>query len=140
MACPCGAVLVAQPKEGFPAFPMGNIDQTHMWRVVGERVRAARTSADALGPMYPFTAGAYIAVMMAQIEVLRLKGHSWSEVCNESIIEAVDSLNPFMHARGVAFMVDNCSTTARLGARKWAPRFDYNLTQQVRGRHHLQSF
>ena len=26
-------------------------------------------------------------------------------------------------------MVDNCSTTARLGARKWAPRFDYILTQ-----------
>jgi ketol-acid reductoisomerase len=28
-------------------------------------------------------------------------------------------------------MIDNCSTTARLGARKWAPRFDYNLTQQA---------
>ena len=28
-------------------------------------------------------------------------------------------------------MVDNCSTTARLGSRKWAPRFDYNLTQQA---------
>jgi ketol-acid reductoisomerase len=26
-------------------------------------------------------------------------------------------------------MVDNCSTTARLGARKWAPRFDYILEQ-----------
>jgi ketol-acid reductoisomerase len=35
-----------------------------------------------------------------------------------------------MHARGVAYMVDNCSTTARLGARKWAARFDYLLTQQ----------
>jgi ketol-acid reductoisomerase len=28
-------------------------------------------------------------------------------------------------------MVDNCSTTARLGSRKWAPRFDYNLSQQA---------
>lgn len=28
-------------------------------------------------------------------------------------------------------MVDNCSTTARLGSRKWAPRFDYVLTQQA---------
>ena len=27
-------------------------------------------------------------------------------------------------------MVDNCSTTARLGARKWASRFDYILKQQ----------
>jgi ketol-acid reductoisomerase len=36
-----------------------------------------------------------------------------------------------MHARGVAYMVDNCSTTARLGTRKWAPRFDYVLEQQA---------
>jgi ketol-acid reductoisomerase len=43
--------------------------------------------------------------------------------------EATDSLNPYMHARGVSYMVDNCSTTARLGSRKWAPRFDYLLTQ-----------
>lgn len=63
--------------------------------------------------------------------MLRKKGHSYSEIINESLIEAVDSLNPFMHARGVAFMVDNCSTTARLGSRKWAPRFDYILTQQA---------
>ena len=35
-----------------------------------------------------------------------------------------------MHARGIAYMVDNCSITARLGSRKWAPRFDYLLTQQ----------
>jgi ketol-acid reductoisomerase len=28
-------------------------------------------------------------------------------------------------------MVDNCSTTARLGARKWASRFDYILKQQA---------
>lgn len=66
-----------------------------------------------------------------QIEVLRKKGHSYSEIINESVIEAVDSLNPFMHARGVSFMVDNCSTTARLGSRKWAPRFDYVLHQQA---------
>ena len=69
--------------------------------------------------------------MMATIEVLREKGHPYSEICNESIIEAVDSLNPYMHARGVAFMVDNCSYTARLGSRKWAPRFDYILEQQA---------
>ncbi|GAB2274734.1 hypothetical protein Dimus_009506 [Dionaea muscipula] len=116
-------------KEGLPAFPMGNIDQTRMWKV-GEQVRAARPAGD-LGPLYPFTAGVYIACMMAQIEILRKKGHSYSEIINESVIESVDSLNPFMHARGVSFMVDNCSTTARLGSRKWAPRFDYILTQQA---------
>ncbi|XP_038888114.1 ketol-acid reductoisomerase, chloroplastic [Benincasa hispida] len=116
-------------KEGLPAFPMGNIDQTRMWKV-GERVRQSRPAGD-LGPLYPFTAGVYVALMMAQIEILRKKGHSYSEIINESVIESVDSLNPFMHARGVSFMVDNCSTTARLGSRKWAPRFDYILTQQA---------
>lgn len=60
-----------------------------------------------------------------------MQGHPYSEICNESIIEATDSLNPYMHARGVAFMVDNCSYTARLGSRKWAPRFDYILEQQA---------
>eukprot|EP00250_Pteridium_aquilinum_P015503 c22621_g1_i1 orf=370-2178(-) len=118
-----------QEKDGLPAFPMGVIDKTRMWKV-GERVRAVRPKGD-LGPLYGFTAGVYIALMMAQIEVLRKKGHSYSEMVNESVIEAVDSLNPFMHARGVAFMVDNCSTTARLGSRKWAPRFDYIITQQA---------
>ncbi|KAJ8761452.1 hypothetical protein K2173_001585 [Erythroxylum novogranatense] len=116
-------------KEGLPAFPMGKIDQTRMWKV-GERVRETRPKGD-LGPLYPFTAGVFVALMMAQIEVLRKKGHSYSEIINESVIEAVDSLNPFMHARGVSFMVDNCSTTARLGSRKWAPRFDYVITQQA---------
>ncbi|XP_028096518.1 ketol-acid reductoisomerase, chloroplastic-like [Camellia sinensis] len=114
-------------KDGLPAFPMGKIDQTRMWKV-GEQVRAARPAGD-LGPLCSFTAGVYVALMMAQIEVLRKKGHSYSEIINESIIEAVDSLNPFMHARGVSFMVDNCSTTARLGSRKCAPCFDYILTQ-----------
>lgn len=36
-----------------------------------------------------------------------------------------------MHARCVTYMVDHCSTTARLGTRKWAPRFDYALMQQA---------
>uniref|UniRef100_A0A7S1X9C6 Acetohydroxy-acid reductoisomerase n=1 Tax=Compsopogon caeruleus TaxID=31354 RepID=A0A7S1X9C6_9RHOD len=106
--------------------PMGKIDQTRMW-VVGENVRVNRGEI----PVDPFTAGVYCATMMAQIDVLVEKGHVLSEIINESVIESVDSLNPYMHARGVAYMVDNCSTTARLGARKWAPRFDYNITQQA---------
>lgn len=43
----------------------------------------------------------------------------------------MDSLNPYLHHKGVAFIIDNCSVTARLGARKWAPRFDYLLEQQA---------
>lgn len=109
-------------------YPMGKIDGTRMWQV-GEGVRARRVEAQL--PLNPETAGLYCAVMMAQVDLLLKNGHSYSEVCNESVIEAVDSLNPYMHARGVAYMVDNCSTTARLGARKWGPRFDHLIEQEV---------
>lgn len=108
-------------------FPMGKIDGTRMWQI-GEKIRAKRQGDPEINP---FTAGIYCATMMAQIDLLIEKGHCLSEVANESVIEAVDSLNPYMHYKGVAFMVDNCSTTARLGSRKWAPRFDYNLSQQA---------
>src|SRR5262245_44722987 len=106
--------------------PMGKIDGTETWKV-GAGVRAKRDEAKT--PVNPFTAGVYIATMMAQIDILIENGHPYSEAANESVIESVDSLNPYMHARGVAYMVDNCSTTARLGTRKWGPRFDYLLTQ-----------
>jgi ketol-acid reductoisomerase len=112
----------------FDRFPMGKIDGTRMWQV-GEKVRAERSGG--VPTVNPFTAGIYCATMMAQIDLLIEKGHCLSEVVNESVIEAVDSLNPYMHFKGVAFMVDNCSTTARLGSRKWAPRFDYNISQQA---------
>jgi ketol-acid reductoisomerase len=111
----------------FDRYPMGTIDTTRMWQV-GAKVRAARSGEPKVNPA---TAGLYCAVMMAQIDLLIEKGHCLSEVCNESVIEAVDSLNPYMHFKGVAYMVDNCSTTARLGSRKWAPRFDYNIMQQA---------
>jgi ketol-acid reductoisomerase len=105
---------------------MGHIDTTEMWHV-GAEVRAQRREDQI--PLDPVTAGIYIAGMMAQVDLLKEKGHPASEIANESIIEAVDSLNPYMHYRGISYMVDNCSTTARLGARKWGPRFDYILTQ-----------
>ncbi|MGN6694449.1 MAG: ketol-acid reductoisomerase [Aquihabitans sp.] len=108
-------------------YPMPTIDQTETWRV-GETVRAARVEEEI--PLDPFTAGAYCATMMAQIDVLDEAGHPLSEIVNESVIEATDSLNPYMHARGIAYMVDNCSVTARLGSRKWAPRFDYAMVQE----------
>ena len=108
-------------------FPMGNIDQADMW-ITGQLVRAERADRDE-APLNPFTAGVFCGIMMGQVDLLLEQGHPYSEIANESVIEAVDSLNPYMHARGVAHMVDNCSTTARLGARKWAPRFDYLLTQ-----------
>ncbi|WP_414587288.1 ketol-acid reductoisomerase [Scytonema sp. PCC 10023] len=109
-------------------YPLGKIDGTQMWQV-GIHVRTNRQSEKLA--IHPVAAGVYIATMMAQVDLLKEKGHLYSEIVNESIIEAVDSLNPYMHQKGVAFMVDNCSITARLGARKWAPRFDYVLCQQA---------
>ena len=44
---------------------MGKIDGTRMWKV-GEEVRASRPHGD-LGPLHPFTAGVYCALMMAQV-------------------------------------------------------------------------
>lgn len=120
------SVVAAGPR--LRRYPMPTIDQTEMWRV-GETVRAARDEAKI--PLDPFTAGAYCATMLAQVDVLLEAGHPLSEIANESVIEAVDSLNPYMHARGISYMVDNCSTTARLGSRKWAPRFDYAFVQEA---------
>lgn len=105
------------------------IDGTRMWKV-GEEVRAERAQKGD-PPVDPFAAGVYVATMMAQIDVLSEKGHVLSEIVNESVIESVDSLSPYLHARGVAYMVFNCSFTAATGSKKWAPRFDYNLTQRA---------
>ena len=126
----CGNEIrsVVNASQRFDRFPMGEIDGTEMW-VVGENVRAKRNE-DTI-PVHPVTAGIYCATMMAQIDVLLEAGHPYSEIVNESVIESVDSLNPYMHYKGISYMVDNCSTTARLGARKWAPRFDYILKQQA---------
>jgi ketol-acid reductoisomerase len=108
--------------------PMPEIDGSRMWRV-GADVRAGRDPEAT--PIDPTTAGIFCGAMMAQVDVFRAEGHPWSEIANESIIELVDSLIPFMHARGLAYMVDNCSVTARVGARKWGPRFEAAITQQV---------
>ncbi len=118
---------VVEAANRHKRYPMGKIDGTPMWQV-GVNVRAHRKPET---PINPVTAGVYIATMMAQVDLLKEHGHPYSEIANESIIEAVDSLNPYMHYKGVAYMVDNCSTTARLGTRKWAPRFDYILSQQT---------
>src|SRR5260370_37646794 len=95
---------------------MSRVDGAVMWRPA-ETARQGTLE----GAIEPATAGIYLGIMMAQIDVLQQNGHGWSEICNETIIEAGDSLNPHMAARGVDYMIDNCSTTARLGARKWGP-------------------
>jgi ketol-acid reductoisomerase len=116
---------VVYAARRLPKFPMSEIAGTEMWQV-GRNLRSNRQAG-----VHPVTAGIYVATMMAQADLLRDKGHPYSEIVNESIIEAIDSLNPYMDFKDVAYMVDNCSTTARLGARKWAPRFDYAITQSA---------
>ena len=111
----------------FGQYPMTTIEGSPMWSV-GAAVRGRRLDAQPTA-MDGFTAGTFCGAMMAQVDILVEHGHPYSEIANESIIEAVDSLLPYMHARGVAYMVDNCSTTARLGARKWGPRFQAQLEQ-----------
>jgi ketol-acid reductoisomerase len=126
----CGNEIrsVVNASNRYDRFPMGQIDGTEMW-VVGEGVRAKRDESSI--PLNPTTAGVYCATMMAQIDVLLEAGHPYSEIVNESVIECVDSLNPYMHYKGISHMIDNCSNTARLGARKWASRFDYIFKQQA---------
>ncbi|MFD3403078.1 ketol-acid reductoisomerase [Kribbella sp. NPDC058693] len=99
--------------------PMTEIGGSPMWSHSAE-VHARRGAAGATDPV---TAGLFVATMMAQVDEFATRGHAWSEIVNESVIEAVDSLLPYMHARDVAYMVDNCSRTARLGTRRWGPRF-----------------
>lgn len=118
------------------SFPFENIATTELWNVA-ESVRAKGVSNDNV-PLDPLVAGVYTATMVAQCDLLMAAGHAYSEVANESVIEAVDSLNPYMRFKGVSYMVDNCSTTARLGSRKWAPRFDYIFDQQVEGQYHSE--
>jgi len=110
----------------FDRFPMTKVEGSPMWQT-GSTVRRGRGHRPP--PLDGFTAGTYCGAMMAQVDTLIENGHPYSEIANESIIEAVDSLLPYMHARGVAYMVDNCSTTARLGTRKWGPRFQAMLEQ-----------
>lgn len=63
---------VTDAVSRFDKYPMGKIDGTEMWKV-GEGVRAKRVEAEI--PLNPFTAGVYVAMMIAQIDVLREKGH-----------------------------------------------------------------
>jgi ketol-acid reductoisomerase len=113
-------------------FGWTEIGNTRMWEV-GAKVRATRrTSQEKDGlSVDPTTAGIYCAMMMAQVDTLLLRGHCISEIVNESIIEASDSLLPYMHFKGVGYMVDNCSETARKGTRKWGPVFEYATRQAL---------
>jgi len=115
---------VVLASKRFNKYPIGKIDTTDMWRIEKNHRNDFYEHR-----IQPETAGIYIATMMAQIDILIENGHNISEIVNESVIEATDSLNPYLYSEGISHMIDNCSITARLGARKWGPRFDYQLSQ-----------
>jgi ketol-acid reductoisomerase len=126
------SVILAEQR--LASRPMTEIGGSPMWSHSAE-VHARRGTPDqaawyarcddgaAFAGVDPLTAGLFVATMTAQVDEFAERGHAWSEIVNESVIEAVDSLLPYMHARDVAYMVDNCSRTARLGTRRWGPRF-----------------
>lgn len=120
------AEVIADNERDYPMFEIGG---TPMWQVGAEVRMNPLTVAEV--EIDTKVAGVYAAAMMAQVDVLMSKGHHMSEIVNESIIEAVDSLNPYMKKAGVAHMVDNCSVTARRGSRKWAPQYEAVMAQAV---------
>ena len=85
---PCSAPALHLPTQGTE--PCSRIERTikknHGAAQIGSNVRSQRVEKDI--PLNPFTAGVYVATMMATVDVLRDHGHPYSEICNESIIEA----------------------------------------------------
>ncbi|BFZ54500.1 Bifunctional acetohydroxyacid reductoisomerase [Savitreella phatthalungensis] len=67
--------------------------------------------------------GGLQGMFMAQYEVLRERGHSPSEAFNETVEEATQSLYPLVGQKGMDYMFNACSTTARRGALDWYPKF-----------------
>src|SRR3989344_5785872 len=99
--------------------PMSNIEASDMWKL-DKSLYAAEAPVT---PELAFAAGAFVAGVMAQMRILREHGHGTSEIANESLIEIVDSLIPFM---------DKCWVTARLGTRAWGPWFRQNLAKRLK--------
>ena len=67
--------------------------------------------------------GGIHGMFLAQYDVLRENGHTPSEAFNETVEEATQSLYPLIGAKGMDYMYDACSTTARRGALDWYPVF-----------------
>ncbi|TEB34763.1 ketol-acid reductoisomerase [Coprinellus micaceus] len=68
--------------------------------------------------------GGIQGMFLAQYAVLRKNGHTPSEAFNETVEEATQSLYPLIGAKGMDYMYNACSTTARRGALDWAPIFE----------------
>jgi len=67
--------------------------------------------------------GALAGIMEAQYNTLRAHGHSPSEAFNETVEELTQSLIRLVDQKGMDWMYENCSATARRGALDWRGRF-----------------
>lgn len=67
--------------------------------------------------------GALAGIMEAQYTTLRQNGHSPSEAFNETVEELTQSLIRLVDQKGMDWMYENCSATARRGALDWRHRF-----------------
>lgn len=67
--------------------------------------------------------GAIAGLMEAQYDELRKQGHSPSEAFNDTVEEATRSLIPLINENGLAFLLENASTTAQRGALDWRHEF-----------------
>ncbi len=115
---------VIRATEALDRKPMSDVESSLMWKDgmahYGKKVPMNRQLA--------FSMGMYVGGIVAGLDTLEANGHRGSERVNEQLFEALYSLNPTMAKNGLASMVDNCSITARLGARKWGPVFQQAFT------------
>lgn len=79
----------------------------------------------------PLVAAVYVAGMISQVDVLLEKGHRASEICLESVVDAVTMLNPHMHVVGIDHVLASCSLTAGVGARRMSPKFSKMIQEQI---------
>ena len=107
------------------------IGDTEMWAKVGKAVAAERKAGAPMTQIDPTTAGIYIGAMKAQADLLLENGHAPTEIGNETIIEAINSLNIVMAESGIDALMDGCSETAAMGARDWGPQFASTVSERV---------
>jgi ketol-acid reductoisomerase len=67
--------------------------------------------------------GALAGIMEAQYNCLREHDHTPSESFNETVEELTQSLIRLVDEKGMDWMFNNCSETARIGALRWKGRF-----------------
>eukprot|EP00916_Digyalum_oweni_P013039 GHVL01021434.1.p1 GENE.GHVL01021434.1~~GHVL01021434.1.p1 ORF type:complete len:267 (-),score=57.00 GHVL01021434.1:767-1567(-) len=95
-----------------------------------ETVRSIMMKGGCCENINPTTAGIYVALMIAQYDVLISAGHSGIETVNKTIIQAVDSLNPYIKHLGMFHILNNSSKISNIGLHRWWPRFE-NIFKDV---------